>query len=1261
MTLNGIDSSAEERHSQHRDRQDDRADSAQQRTARSCRGNTTKDSTRYNDSSNSINSDSGSDYYSKRDSGMDTEMDEDDANADQAYKNIHRRNPSIIHRQSSDPGLGQKRSGNFAIEILNLTTKHARPSDIEEAEQHGRVRNNSLIYPRDAPSSGIVFCGSDIQNTNPKTEAWLNTAIKYDLDLGRLRYVHPNPELVLNHQHLEMLEAAFQVHKDNLDFLTEEDFEFFAAITGITYKATKKWFLQRTQDIYQAEASPSSAPGLEPPAPSRRFIRKDRITRAFTGSFSSNGEDIATINVEPSAAIIEQDDESMDMLAATAEPDTTVHDVTANIELPGFAPTSTFMDVNNSDAIVKPVKDTVSCNTAHTPTAIDVEHRDTTAKTAKGLKFCDVVVEISGDIDFGVTVVEPAKVVECTSTVFESTNNIESKCTASAVAAKNKGKSNSTVANPANLANPVNPTNPARVARVAKSYIDASKQITRVESSGTIVKLVENRSSSEIVELTKHDSNSGTIVKSKKREYNSHFVKSTNQDSNSNSDNVVKSTKHNASSNTVVEQTSTALAPTINTRTKSIWPEDTTINITRTDKHNDAANRDPVFNFTSKIGRPPLKTYSFSKKWARQGSGSPTVVVMPRVAAPRASPAPPVSSSAESGSENTSPSTEQSHSHTDVIVRNPIQSKHQALQEQKCLEARTKQLCHGDGFYKEACKPCMEQQGDIICSFEKFRLFRVDNKDDKGDITKYRYGPDFFSNPSLDKPLRFRRNGLDQEMACYIFAHTFPFGLTILEKELLHVMGRPGHTLRKMDLREGPPDANAYIHRPSDDRQYCERCNGAIVAGYWMCCVCGDEICLDCYAFCETTVCTKERQHQQQQFVSCGKFRATTLQTYIAKLRELERDLTPEVIEIAKMATLRSATVATPKSADKRPIARLPVIIDMEDLDLDTFQRSWRQGQVLVVGGVGRRLRHSWTPEYLISNHGDAPVTAIRCQDSATDLTDMATYFSTYFKAGKSRAVWRMGVWPDEPFQDVLPEMFKDLLQSLPVPEYTSPSGALNLVKYFPLKQVNAEISAKLYISQRQYDTHRDFGPIQLSAEMSDSIYICTHTEAAETEKALWWDIYRAEDRPLIETFLMEVMSEKEKMRTKRKAGEKSRETTETDPFTFDSHYMSPLLKEQLYHKTGVRAFEVQQKVGEAVMIPAGCLRQARYLQSSILVGLDFVSPERLAQTMDWSWSLRRFNLERKGGDLVDDVLQANNIAFFSTIAMMDYVGLLSS
>ncbi|KAF9091446.1 hypothetical protein BGX29_010946 [Mortierella sp. GBA35] len=400
----------------------------------------------------------------------------------------------------------------------------------------------------------------------------------------------------------------------------------------------------------------------------------------------------------------------------------------------------------------------------------------------------------------------------------------------------------------------------------------------------------------------------------------------------------------------------------------------------------------------------------------------------------------------------------------------------------------------------------------------------------------------------------------------------------MLERELLHVLGRPGKKLRKVDLALKAENHEDYVRRLSDDRQYCENCSGAIMAGYWMCCVCSEDLCLDCFnALRATTVCTKGQQHHRSQFIPCGKFHAGTLRKYLEDLRSLKRDLPKDSIEATKNAVSQPAKAAEPKPATSRPHFRPAAEAGADQLDPEAFRKLWMQGRVAVVRGVGRRMKCSWTLQYLVSKYGDDNVSAIRCQDGEYNLMDLAMYFSE---------------WPEKPFSEALPELLEDLMQALP----------------------------------SQFES-RNFGAIPLSAELSDSIYICIFSQA-ETD-ALSWDVYRAEERPLMEAFLRKVVDE----------DKEGVDKSITDPFTFDSHFLSLQLKNR---ETGVCALTVHQKMS-----------QARYGHGSILVGLDFVSPERFAQMMEWSQAWRGYNIARRQEDRLDDVPQANNIAFYRTIAML--------
>ncbi|KAG0283413.1 hypothetical protein BGZ96_012226, partial [Linnemannia gamsii] len=804
---------------------------------------------------------------------------------------------SSSHRSSSDPGIGRKRAATFAIEIPRFAAKH------------------------------------------PRT-------------IRRLRYSHPEPDLVLNEKHQQILEAAFQVHKENLDLLTHEDIEFFAAVTGVTYQATMAWFLRRKEDMKADEAS--SLPSSITEAPAYPYNKTKNSTAGSGPSTGING--IVETLVEPNATNIELDGKIMDGIVTVVELETPTDEATVKTYASENSPKPSISKTeSNNDIIVEPFK--------------SVESSDITV------------------------------------TLAEQTTAVEPGDTASIGAAKDV-ESNSAVTKAVKIVNPSNSVDnpPATV----KEHSATSIQPTAKDGPITIAKK--------------------STVKFKYN-YSVHATNSASLDS----EPATSSTKSKATTTSTVGPTGTDKRTSVLLRTFSKKAE---------------------ANFNR-----PVATQAYGEKSARKTYTSLTSAATPRSTTTKSLSSPPSAPpSIELDTNKNSPSTDQSLSFH-VITRKRVPYRHRVIQERQCIE-RDSFKESGVNLYHEPCKPCMAQQVDGICSFKNFRVFYADSRDDGHDIANYRYGPDFSSDPGLDKSLRFRRSGLDREMAKHNFAHTFPFGHIILERELLHVLGRTGLKLRAIDLVPGAPDHEDYVRCSLSDRQYCEKCNSAIVAGYWMCCVCGEELCLDCFdAFCDTTMCTKGRQHQRKQFVACGKFHAHTLQDYLTALREFEQELPQAAIKAAGKAVLLPITVAVHKELHKRIVSRSPVRYDVSELD-----------------------------------------------------------------------------WPEEPFQEVLPELFEDLIQALPLPEYTSPKGAFNLAKYFPIGQVVAEISAKLYICKRQLEKHRGFGPMQLSAEMSDSIYICTYTQAEVGGTALWWDIYRAQDRPLVEAFLRKVMAE--------------RNSEETDPFT---------------------------------------------------------------------------------------------------------------
>ncbi|CAG8499205.1 1166_t:CDS:2 [Acaulospora morrowiae] len=110
-----------------------------------------------------------------------------------------------------------------------------------------------------------------------------------------------------------------------------------------------------------------------------------------------------------------------------------------------------------------------------------------------------------------------------------------------------------------------------------------------------------------------------------------------------------------------------------------------------------------------------------------------------------------------------------------------------------------------------------------LCRFLNFRLFGVEDED-------FVYGPSFKSIVDPDPIGDYEKVEASIDQQSYILDMIAPTYNKILKKELPH--------LKNAKTRKIP---NLVV------TQLCDSCETAIFSGYWMCCVCGREICLDCF------------------------------------------------------------------------------------------------------------------------------------------------------------------------------------------------------------------------------------------------------------------------------------------------------------------------------------------------------------------------------------------------------------------------------
>jgi len=321
-----------------------------------------------------------------------------------------------------------------------------------------------------------------------------------------------------------------------------------------------------------------------------------------------------------------------------------------------------------------------------------------------------------------------------------------------------------------------------------------------------------------------------------------------------------------------------------------------------------------------------------------------------------------------------------------------------------------------------------------------------------------------------------------------------------------------------------------------------------------------------------------------------------------------------------------------------------------------------------VIPGVQDKLRRSWSPRGFLQRFGAEQVQMIDCRDGkSVHWLTLAHFFAGYLQPWTRalcpdtfrRMMLKLKDWPpDQDFQGKMPEYFEDLMQALPVPQYTHRDGVLNLAKYFPRQYVPPDLGPKMYNAYGRHASWRGMDPAtkkgghtNLHCDVSDAVNVMVdvgfdegENDSDEEDEGLLlhddelgelssqhgaiWDIYRWEDTEAILKLLHAV------------ARERDIEIT-NNPVHDQLFYLDDTLRKRLRDQYGVRGWRFVQRHGDAIFIPAGCPHQVRNLSSCVKVALDFVSPEnahRCVQLTDQFAKLPR------GHHLSEDKLQVKTM-----------------
>lgn len=357
------------------------------------------------------------------------------------------------------------------------------------------------------------------------------------------------------------------------------------------------------------------------------------------------------------------------------------------------------------------------------------------------------------------------------------------------------------------------------------------------------------------------------------------------------------------------------------------------------------------------------------------------------------------------------------------------------------------------------------------------------------------------------------------------------------------------------------------------------------------------------------------------------------------------------------------------------------------------FRECWKQGQPVLVSGIHKRLKGElWRPEAFSEEFGDQDVDLVNCRNCATISDVKVRDFWDGFQVIRKRLqdnegnpmVLKLKDWPPgEDFRDMMPTRFDDLMENLPLPEYTKRDGRLNLAARLPNFFVRPDLGPKMYNAYGLTSTEdRKVGTTNLHLDVSDAVNVMVYVgipqgddqseqeadisgrqeviatiEEGDVDEMTKRRVYEGKDKPGALWHIYAAKDAEKIRELLRKVGEEQGQENplDHDPIHDQSWYLDQVLRRRLYEEYGVQGWAIVQFLGDAVFIPAGAPHQVHNLYSCIKVAEDFVSPEHVRHCFRLTQEFRHLSTTHTNHE---DKLQVKNIIYH---AVKDSVGTLKA
>ncbi|XP_042506620.1 lysine-specific demethylase JMJ25 isoform X2 [Macadamia integrifolia] len=324
-----------------------------------------------------------------------------------------------------------------------------------------------------------------------------------------------------------------------------------------------------------------------------------------------------------------------------------------------------------------------------------------------------------------------------------------------------------------------------------------------------------------------------------------------------------------------------------------------------------------------------------------------------------------------------------------------------------------------------------------------------------------------------------------------------------------------------------------------------------------------------------------------------------------------------------------------------------PTSQDIRIEGIGCFREHWRRGEPIIVKEVfGCMSDSTWEPMAIWRGIRETTegkmkdenrtVKAIDCLNWSEVDIELGQFIKGYTEGRIHENGWpemlKLKNWPSpSASEEFLLYQRPEFIGKLPLLEYVhSKWGLLNVAAKLPHNSLQTDVGPKIFIS---YGTFEELGRgdsvVNLHMNMRDMVYLLMHTsevklkdkdelmkdqtsngdDTGKTHAGALWDVFRREDVPNLIEYLR--VHWEEFGRHANFPG-----ASVNYPLYDQAVFLNKEHRRKLKEEFGIEPWTFKQNVGEAIFIPAGCPFQVRNLMSSVQLGLDFLSPESLGESL---------------------------------------------